>query len=145
MTLVGSIETFYLHADNWLEYIERVEQYFIANGIDSAEKKRGILLTVVGSETYSLIRNLLTPVKPSEKTFAEIVEILKTHLNPKPIVIAERYKFYQRTQHVGESLNCFLSEIRKMTEYCEFGNFLEDAIRDRFVCGITNVSIRKRL
>ena len=39
MTLVGSIETFNLHADNWLEYIERVKQYFIANGIDSAEKK----------------------------------------------------------------------------------------------------------
>ena len=38
MSLVGSIERFNLNEDNWLEYVERMEQYFIANGIDSNEK-----------------------------------------------------------------------------------------------------------
>ena len=40
MSLVGSIERFNLNEDNWFEYVERMEQYFIANGIDANEKRR---------------------------------------------------------------------------------------------------------
>ena len=32
-----------------------------------------------------------------------------------------------------------------MSEHCEFGQFLEDAVRDKFVCGMINSSMRKRL
>ena len=103
------------------------------------------MLTVIGSETYSSQRNLLSPTKPSEKSFAQLVEVLKKHLNPKPIIIAERYKFYKRSQQTGESINQYLSELRKMTVYCEFGDFLEEAVRDRFICGMNNAGIRKRL
>ena len=95
MAFLGSVEKFNMHEDNWLEYVERVQQFFVANDITTDEKKRGVLLTVIGSETYSLLRNLLLPLKPSELSFAQIIEVLKNHLNPKPIVIAERYKFYQ--------------------------------------------------
>ena len=145
MSLLGSLEKFDLQVDNWCAYVERVEQYFIANGIDNEDKKRGILLTVIGSETYSLLRNLISPTKPAEKSFAQLVDTLKAHLNPTPIVIAERYKFYNQMQLPGESLHMYLAELRKMTEYCAFGNFLNDALRDRFVCGMGNSSIRKRL
>ena len=55
MALVGSIETFNVDHDNWLEYVERIEQHFVANGINDDDKKKGILLTVVGSKTYSLL------------------------------------------------------------------------------------------
>ena len=82
MALVGTIENFSISHDNWSEYVERVEQYFIANGINDADKKKGTLLTVIGSEAYRLLRNLVAPAKPAEKTFAEIVEVLKKHLNP---------------------------------------------------------------
>ena len=34
---------------------------------------------------------------------------------------------------------------RKLTEFCEFGNFLNEALRDRFVCGLTSELIQKRL
>ena len=57
--LIASIEAFNIDHDNWSAYVERVEQYFIANGIDDANKKKGTLLTVIGSETYSLVRNLV--------------------------------------------------------------------------------------
>ena len=36
--------------------------------------KKGILLTVVGNETYRLVRNLVTPTKPADKTFQELVD-----------------------------------------------------------------------
>ena len=127
MSLVGSIEAFDINHENWSEYIERIKQYFIANDIDAENKKKGTLLTVIGSETYSLVRNLVFPTKLCDKTYKQLVKALKKHLNPKPIRIAERYKFHQRKQQTGEPLNKYLSELRKMSEHCEFCDFLNDA------------------
>ena len=63
-----------------------------------------IFLTVIGSDTYSLLRNLLAPVSPSTKTVEKLFKILKEHLKPQPIVTAERYKFYGRDQKENETI-----------------------------------------
>ena len=97
MAAYGHIDEYRLGQD-WEDYFERLEQYFIANSIDGAARKRAIFLTVCGSQTYSLLRNLLSPEKPSDKTFADLTVLMKTYFNPKPLVIAERYKFSQRQQ-----------------------------------------------
>lgn len=39
----------------------------------------------------------------------------------------------------------FVSELRCLTEFCNFGDILEDMIRDRLVCGINEDAIQKRL
>ena len=54
MALVGMIERFDVNSDKWFEYVEILEQYFIANGIEDTTKKKGILLTVIGNETYQV-------------------------------------------------------------------------------------------
>ena len=117
------IERFDVNSDKWFEHVEILEQYFIANGIEDATKKKGILLTVIGNETYRLLRNLLSPRKPADKTFQKLIDTLSAHLNPNSLVIVERYKFYQRCQHTGESSQDYLAELPRMTAYCEFGVF----------------------
>ena len=143
--LLCSIEQFDIKSDNWNEYVERLEQYLIANEINDPEKKVAVLLTIIDSETYSLLRNLLAPVKSATKTIEDLVGELKKHLNPTPIVIAERYKFYHRQQKSDETLSEYMAALRKLTEHCEFEGFLNEALRDKFVCGLQNASIRKKL
>ena len=60
----GKIDGFDLSHEAWATYIQRLEFYFIANGIEDPEKKRAVLLTVSGPATYKLIRNLSAPKKP---------------------------------------------------------------------------------
>ena len=36
-------------------------------------------------------------------------------------------------------------QIRKLSEYCEFGDNLGDSLRDRLVCGLRNEQTQKRL
>ena len=62
-----------------------------------------------------------------------------------PIEIAERNKFYQRNQEDGESLQGYIANLRKRAETCNFSTFLGSALLDRYVCGIRDESIRKRL
>ncbi|CAC5376810.1 unnamed protein product [Mytilus coruscus] len=103
MPTYGRIEEFKFE-NNFEEYTERLEEYFLANEIDDDDKKRSIFLTVCGEKTYSLLRNLCAPAKPNTKTFDNLKEVLTDHLRPKPLIIAERYKFHQRKQESHEKL-----------------------------------------
>ena len=92
---IGKLEGFDEICENWMTYVERVEQYFLANDVET-NTKVPVLLTVIGGKTYSLLRTLTSPVKPSTKTFDEIVAIVQGHLSPKPLLIAERFRFHER-------------------------------------------------
>ena len=64
---------------------------------------------------------------------------VKTHLDPQPLVIAQRFKFHQRNQKSGESIAQFVAELRKCAEHCDFQ--LDETIRDRLICGLRNETI----
>ena len=60
--IYGAIEEFDLiNGIKINEYIERLEQYFIANDVTEDKKKSAIFLTVIGADTYTLLRNLVAP------------------------------------------------------------------------------------
>ena len=90
------------------------------------------------------MRSISAPRKPKELSFTEIVDSLAQHLDPKPIIIAERYKF-QAEQGESESLRQFIARLQKLAITCEFGTYREEAIRDRFVCGLRDRTIQRKL
>ena len=141
MALLGRINSFDLKTDNITEYTERVEQYFIANDVTDEKKQTAIFLTVIGNETYNLLRNLLAPESPAGKTVKTLSETLIDHLKPRSIITAECYKFYCRDQLENETTTEYIAELRKLTLNCDFKDLLEQAFRDRFVCGLQNNSI----
>ena len=63
---------------------------------------------------------LLAPTKPADKKFKELVKIMKDHLNLKPLVIAERFKFDYRSQKEGESIAEYLAALQKLPDTCNF-------------------------
>ena len=109
------------------------------------EKKVPVLLSVIGAATYSLLRNLVSPLLPKDVSYKDLSSKLKSHFEPQPIVIAERYHFHRRNQAVDESFAEYIAELRRLSTHCKFGAYLEDALRDRLVCGLRNEAIRKRL
>ena len=83
--------------------------------------------------------------KPSTKPYDEIVTLLTNHLSPKSLIIAERFRFHKRHQHEGETATQYIAELRKLSEYCNFGANLNDSLSDRFMCGLKAENIQKRL
>ena len=49
----GQIGEINSQREDWMSYSERLEEYFTANDIKSAEKKKAILLSAVGAELIS--------------------------------------------------------------------------------------------
>ncbi len=64
------------------------------------QKRREVYLAVVGPSTFSLLRNLVSPAKPGEKTFEELVALLQEHYNPKPSETVQRAKFQRAKFHI---------------------------------------------
>ena len=100
----GTVGAFNNDVEDWTSYSERLEAYFTANDVVDDTKKRSILVSSCGPQTYQLLKNLLAPKKPTEKTFQEIVAVLKDHWQPKPSEIVQRFNFHSRVQKVGEPI-----------------------------------------
>ena len=145
MATYGKIGEFTESEETWTQYVERLEQYFLANDVEDVAKRRAILLSVCGSKTYALARDLLQPAKPAETTFKKIVDELGKHFSPKPSEIVERFKFHSRNRKDGEGVATYVAGLRKLTEHCNFGETLPEMIRDRLVCGINDEKIQRRL
>ena len=143
-TTIGHVEPFQPGTDDWEQYEERLQQYFQANGLEE-DKKRAVFLTVIGAQTYSLLSSLVAPDKPSTKTYEDLTTVLKNHLKPKTLVIAERFKFHKRNQGENESVAAYMAELRKMASKCQFRDYLEEALRDRLVCGLRSGAVQKKL
>lgn len=99
----------------------------------------------MGNDGYALIRDLCIPQKPCEKRYVELKEMLSNYMNPKPNHITERYKFKERKQASNESIMQFVTNLKKMTEYYEFGTSLDDCLRDQMIWGVKDNNIKKRL
>ena len=140
----NKIDQFDQGIETFQNYSERLEQYFIANDV-AAPKQAATLLSCIGPKTYQLLRSLSSPDLPSTKSYTQLKELLNKHLSPKPLEIAERFRFHKRNQREGESIQDYVVEIRKLSEHCNFGAVLLQSLRDRLVCGLSNTSIQKRL
>ena len=145
MAVHGQIGIFDSNEEDWQSHVERLKLYCIANSIDTEEKQRAILLSACGPATYRTIKNIVAPIKPAEKTFDDIVKLMGEHYNPKPTPTVQRCLFNARSRKQGETVAKFIAELKRLTEYCEFGDRLDEMMRDRLVCGINEERWQKRL
>ncbi|KAK9515825.1 hypothetical protein VZT92_026433 [Zoarces viviparus] len=144
MALFGRIDEFKPENEQWSAYIERMEQFFEANDV-AEDKQVATLLSVMGAATYGLLRNLVQPRKPKDKTFDEIVAVLKEHYEPKPLLVAERFRFNRCNQKANQPVAQYVAELKQCASNCEFGANLDASLRDRFVSGIRNEGCQRRL
>ena len=114
-------------------------------GDDNAAKRRSTFLSVVGSGPYKLLRSIVAPTKPSEKTFEQLTEVLKNHYNHPPSEVMQCFRFNTRVRKPGESMATYVAELRRLAEFCNFEATLDKMIRDRLVSGINDDNIQKKL
>ena len=119
-TRIGNIKPFRLGKEDWEQYVERFEQYVVANNVEEG-RRVATFLTMMGADAYSLLSNLLAPDKPKDKDYSQLVDAMTRHLKPKPLIIAERFKFHCRGQGKHESVSDYMAELRRLADKCRFG------------------------
>lgn len=130
--------------EDWVEYEERFEMFLMANNIGEEGIMRATFLASIGGPAYRLLRSLVGEAIKTTK-FEDLVKAMKDHLRPAPNVIAERFHFFKRDRKSGETVNDYVSELRRLSEHCGFGDELNTYLRDRFVCGLNSEGIQQKL
>ena len=150
---IGRIGEYDSTKETFTAYCERTELFFLANDISVdgkgdaekkkiQERKKAIFLTEVGPEIYSVLCSMISPQKPKDKTFEEISSVLKKHFDPAPLEIAESYRFGTRNRGKEESISEYIVALKKLAIHCNFADFLDRALRDRFVIGLGDEKIQ---
>ena len=60
----------------------------------------------------------------------------------KPLVIAE---LHYRNQQQDKTVAQYMASLRKHSELCDFGDYLEQALSDRLVCRLRSEIVQRRL
>ena len=89
---ISTIGEFQPDNESITSYLERVSLFFEVHGVGE-RKQVAWLLNLIGAKTYSLVRTLVAPEEPKNKS-SELTEVLKQHYEPKRLVIARRFYFY---------------------------------------------------
>ena len=100
------------------------------------DKSAATFLSALGKNTFQVLRNLMLPEKVYGKSLDIVMKDLLNHYEPMPLVISEHFNFNKRNQEPNESIQDYVPELRRLTVPCEFGNFLDEALCDRFICGL---------
>ena len=141
--LLGAIGEFEPTTETFTVYSERLDQFFVANNIGSyptgaseaviaaAEKKKvAVMISVIGKKTYSVLRDLCSPVNPKDKTFGQLCELLQQHFKPKRLEVAESYRFHRCFQEESETISVYSARLRHLASTCNFGEFLNRSLRN---------------
>uniref|UniRef100_A0A1X7VMV4 CCHC-type domain-containing protein n=1 Tax=Amphimedon queenslandica TaxID=400682 RepID=A0A1X7VMV4_AMPQE len=140
----GQISEYQPDVEPYNTYEQRVRVFLRANKIDD-DVAVDVFLSIIGAANFFLLASLVSPDKPTDRSLGDLLAMLRNHFSQKRVTIAERFRFHDRSQKEEESVAVFAAELRRLAAYCKFGHHLNQALRDRFVCGLKNVRIQKKL
>ena len=146
----GTLREFDSTKESIEDFRQRFEFYCQANNIKDGDetqrnRKKALFITLVGQATFAKLRDLASPREITDISLDDILELLKTHYRPQTVEIAERFKFFKRTQGANEQTADFMAELRRLAKTCNFGQYLETALRDQFVCGLRDEKCQREL
>lgn len=145
-SVIGTIPPFDIKLPaTWDIYAETIDNYCEANAITDPSRKRAILLTVIGRDAYTILRSILSPAVPKDKSYDELIKILKSHFMPQVSIIYRRFLFHKRIQKADETISEYITELRQLAEECNFGATLTERLRDQLVCGLRDEAMQRRL
>ncbi|KAL3188146.1 hypothetical protein MRX96_004140 [Rhipicephalus microplus] len=144
----------------WEQWRDDFTNFLEATGMDAQPppRKKAILLQCLGVEGRRIFRTLgpgepaRTPGTTEDKTeasgrdsYIEALGLLERQFSSTVNVLVERRRFTLRRQLPNEPIREFVSNLRQLAKTCDFGDFLEAALRDRVVDGIRSTELRQKL
>lgn len=139
-----TIENFNPEVTTWRRWLQRLQGAFTIFGI-TGNARVPYLLHYVGPSAFDVLCDRLDPDDPFAQSFEVLSDKLEEFYDPAPLEIAENFKFHQRRQVEGESVQQFAAALHKLSLHCKFGNYLKTALRNQLVFGLSRKKIQTRL
>lgn len=133
----------YVTGEPFEDYLEHANNFYSLNRDKADEELVRLLINCMGTEGTEVIKAFkLREENFAKKPFEVVIAMCKKLFIDKRNIHAERYEFNSRKQKKREKLQDLAIEI--MAEDCAFGEFQDQAMRDQFIAGLSDASIRKK-
>lgn len=119
--LIPAPRAFDTRSGNWSIYQERLEEFFIAQGIDDVRKKKATLISLIGDEAYGELKNLCAPDAVSAKSYAQLCQLLAPQYARSEAVHFERKTFWLAKSQEAEPINQLVLRLKGLANSCKFG------------------------
>lgn len=126
----------------WTNWFESFRVYMTALDYDDVGDKRkmALLQHCLGVEGQRIFRTLGTA-----KTYAEAVTLLTNHFTGHQRILLRRYQLRKRLQRPGESVRTYITNLKDMARFCEYGVLQDQIIRDQLIEGTLCEKTREKL
>ena len=128
-------------SQRWCKWKKSLEYFLLASGINDEKRKRALLLHLIGADTQEIFETFSNTGEDYKSAMVKLDE----YFDHKKHVPFERHKFREAEQEFGESVDSFVTRLRKLSIHCEFGTEVENNIRDQLVSKCQSTNLRRRL
>ena len=131
--------------DDWNIHREKLQKYFNSNSIYADKRKISVLISSIDKKVYQKLHDLCHPVFPFFKTYDELSDIMKNHYSHQVSSLEMRKRFNKLQQSNTESINEWYQRLKKAANGCNFGDQLEEMMKEQFVLGMRDGEILESL
>lgn len=134
-------------SENWKRFKQLFEIYLVASStVEKTDRVQAMtFLRIVGPDAVEIYNTFDWQEEEEKENLRNIMEKFEGYCNPKKNVTYERHVFNTRNQGQSESIDAYVTDLRKKAKSCEFAQLHDSLIHDRVVCGVRNEQVRLRL
>ncbi|UYV76911.1 K02A2.6-like, partial [Cordylochernes scorpioides] len=131
----------------WETWREAFEIFSIAADLESMPlvRQRAILKHILGEKTVSIYKTFRVTENEAYPSIKEMLDMFSKHFKPFKNIIQIRNKFFTSVQKEGQGITEFVTELKQLAQECEFEELAESLIRDRFIIGMIDQEVKKKL
>uniref|UniRef100_A0A8D8T2G4 Peptidase A2 domain-containing protein n=1 Tax=Cacopsylla melanoneura TaxID=428564 RepID=A0A8D8T2G4_9HEMI len=133
--------------ENWKSFLFQFRNFLLAFNHTEAkdDKKVALLLHMLGPEVIHIFQSFnqdSTKIK-----YDDLIQKFEGFFSPKKKMSLERNMFFSRKQKTGESIESYVTDLKVLSNTCEFKELKDSLIKDVFIVGLLeeNYHIRERL
>ena len=134
-------------AEQWKKWKQELNFYLIATEKNDKSDaiKSSILLTCIGKKGREVYNTFTFATDHDKMKFTKIIEKMDEFCTRRKNITFSRYKFFTCRQREGESFDDFVTNLKKLSQDCEFGTLCDSLIRDVIIIGILDNRLREHL
>nr|XP_050028295.2 uncharacterized protein LOC126523922 [Dermacentor andersoni] len=130
----------------WPEWIMSFDDYRYASGLNDRMKEAQVrtLLYTMGRQARKIFQTFGLTEEES-RSYETVKKKFDANFVATKNIVYESANFHRRKQEPGESAGNFVTALHELADHCEFAEFRDRMIRDRFVVGLKDAQLSEAL
>ena len=131
----------------WKAWRKHFEFFLVATETDtkSEKVKTAMLLSCIGDQGREIYDTFTFASDDAANTLETVLKEIETYCTPKKNTTILRHKFLTCKQKEGQTFVSFVTELRRLSEGCEFDTIKDSLIKDIIIIGILDNKLRERM